>query len=85
MKISKKLSVLVGTAGIWFLQQQGIDATAIVDQVIVTPLSNMTDRANDSSDDLIYYISGVYIAVQGIIDTVQTWMTKEKIIDIVSD
>ena len=78
MEISKKLSVLVGTAGIWFLQQKGIDASEVVNQTIVTPLGNMTETIAKSSDDMIYYISAIYIAVQGLIDTVKTWVTKDE-------
>ena len=78
MEISKKLSVLVGTAGVWFLQQYGIDAGEVVNQVIVTPLGDMTEKVAKSSDDTIYYVSAIYIAVQGLIDTVKTWVIKDE-------
>jgi len=77
MKISKKLSVLAGTAGVWFLQQQGIDPTEMVNQVIITPLGDMAEQATQSSDKIIYYLSGIYIAVQGLIDTVTAWVSKD--------
>ncbi len=78
MKISKKLSVLAGTAGIWFLQQQGIDATEVVNQVIVTPIDSMVEQASHSSDKIIYYLSGIYIAIQGLVDTVTAWASKDE-------
>jgi len=73
MKPSKKLSVLVVTIVIWYLQQKGVDVTAVVDQVVNTPLDNIVAQVNDSSNDTILKVNAFYIGIQGIIDMIKSW------------
>lgn len=70
--ISKKLSVLIGTIAVWYLQQRGIDVPGLV----ITPLDSLVAQANDPNNDIIAYLGGGYIAIQGLIDAVSKWRIK---------
>lgn len=73
VRISKKLSVLIGSGFVWFLQGQGVDVTSVADQIINTPLDSMVQQTNDPNNELIAYLGGGYIAIQGLIDMVKEW------------
>lgn len=77
VQVSKKLSVLIGTVAVWYLQQKGIAVGEVVNQAIVTPLDSLVAQANDPNDDIIAYLGGGYIAIQGLVDAVSKWRNNQ--------
>jgi len=69
MKISKKLSVLAAAAVLAVSQSHGVDTSAVLAETMGT--------IKNSNSDLIYYLSGIYIAIQGAVDAISKYTTEK--------